>query len=180
MSLAVTTVLAVAMAGCGSSRSAADVAGQDAAAVVPADWTVVDDEPSGVSFALPSSSEPAEAQVPAADGEEVTVRNYVAREPQAEVGFNILDVPHGEYSLDAGVQSVASSLDGTVEDAESIDVGGHDAVQGSVSFGDDNVALFQLILIDDHVLQPLVAGESADREQLDQYFDQLVGSVDAG
>lgn len=176
--MAVTTVLAVALAGCGSSRSAAEVAGQDA--VVPADWTVVDDEPSGVSFALPSSSEPAEAQVPAADGEEVTVRNYVAREPEAEVGFNILDVPHGEYSLDAGVQSVASSLDGTVEDAESIDVGGHDAVQGSVSFGDDNVALFQLILIDDHVLQPLVAGESADREQLDHLFDQLVGSVDAG
>lgn len=170
----------VVLAGCSVPASGSAGSDSDAEPVVPSDWTVVDDEPSGVTFALPSAdTSPSEEHVPAPDGEEVTVRNYVAMEPGAEIDFNILDVPRGEYSLDAALQGVVSSLDGTVEHTDDIDVGGHEAMQAEVSFGTGSVALFQLIVTDRHVLQPLVAGEETDREELDRYFHQLVESVDA-
>lgn len=191
---AVVVVLAAAplLAGCGQQdgsgsgdEAAADGAATDDAATddgspaVPDDWALVDDTPSGVTFALPEPSTPSEQEVPSPEGDEVTVRNYVAREDGAEVGFNVLDVPHGEYDLDAGLQSVVASLDGTVEDADPIDLDGHEGMEAEVRFGNGEVAIFQLIVTDHHVLQPLVAGNVDDRDRLDHYFDQLVDSVDA-
>lgn len=184
--VAVVVVMAAALAGCGQQggsssgdETATDGAATDDEPVVPDDWAVVDDTPSGVSFALPEASTPSEQEVPSPEGDEVTVRNYVAREDGAEVGFNVLDVPHGEYDLDAGLQSVVTSLDGTVEDAEPIDVDGHEGMEAEVSFGNGEVAIFQLIITEHHVLQPLVAGDADDRDRLGDYFDQLVDSVDA-
>ncbi|MGH8828970.1 MAG: hypothetical protein ACRDVZ_15500 [Jiangellaceae bacterium] len=171
---AVATLAALCLVGCGADAD-------NVSSGAPDGWAVLVDEPSGVEIALPEAAEPIERQVPAANGETVTVRNYTSViDTTHEVGFNVLDADGDEYSLDAGAESAAGSIGGTLRNVEDITVAGRDAVQAEIVFGDGKLALFQLIVLDDHIVQPLVAGVEADREELQDTFDDLVGSVDLG
>jgi hypothetical protein len=171
---AVAALTALSLTGC-----AADTENTSSAA--PDGWAVLVDEPSGVEIALPEAAEPIERQVPAANGETVTVRNYTSViDNTLEVGFNVLDANGEQYRLDAGAESAAESLGGTLRNVEDITVAGRDAVQAEIVFGDGKLAMFQLVVLDDHIVQPLVAGVEADRAELQDTFDDLVGSVDLG
>lgn len=180
------TLAALSLTGC--SSAAEDVAsapeGSTAADVssAPEGWTVLVDEPSGVELAMPVDVDPIENQVPSADGASVTVRTYSAVNEggDQEVAFNVIDIGGGEYDLDLGAEGSAESIGGTLGNVEDITVDGHAGVQAEISFGDGQLALFQIVELDEHVIQPMVAGAEADRQELQDTFDDLVSSVDVG
>ncbi len=145
---------------------------------VPSGWVLITDTPSGVSLALPSAADPVEQAVPAATGETVTVRNYTALEADVDIGFNVLDTPAESYSVEAGVEGVARSIGGTVDESAAVETDGHSGIEAEVGYGDGEVAIFRMIVLDEHVVQPLVAGAESDRDELMHYFDQLVDSID--
>lgn len=144
----------------------------------PGGWTLITDAPSGVTVALPSTADPVEQVVPAATGEAVTVRNYTALEAEFDIGFNVLDTPGESYSVEAGAEGVAGSIGGTVEESVPVETDGYPGIEAEVAFGDDELAIFRVIVLDEHVVQPLVAGSQGDRDELMGYFDQLVDSID--
>jgi hypothetical protein len=145
-------------------------------------WVTVTDEPSGARIALPEKSEPASDTAADANGSQVTLRQYAATaaDGAVEVGFNVLDTRGGSYNLDTGVREVASSLHGYIVSQQPSDIDGHDAVNVEVSYGADNVVLFQLVNADEHVLQPLVAGPASRRDVVEETFEQLTDSLDVG
>ena len=145
-------------------------------------WVTMTDEPSGARIALPEEAEPASDIASDANGSRVTVRQYAstAAGGAVEVGFNVLDTRGGRYDLDTGVREVATSLQGQVVSAQSTNIDGHDAVNVEVSYGGDNVVLFQLVNADEHVLQPLVAGPASRRDVVEETFEQLTESLDVG
>jgi hypothetical protein len=112
----------------------------------------------------------------------VTLRQYTATAAggTVEVGFNVLDTYGGAYDLDVGVREVATTLDGQVVSSRPADIDGHDAVNVELSYGGDNVVLFQLVSADEHVLQPLVAGPASRRDVVERTFEQLTESLDVG
>jgi hypothetical protein len=97
-----------------------------------------------------------------------------------EVGFNVLDLDGGTYDLEAGLQGVVDQIEGTVERSDTITVHGNEGVEAEVSFGPSYVTTFQLIALDDHVLQPLVSSEQENSDHAEEYFEQLIGSIDLG
>ncbi|HEY9378206.1 MAG TPA: hypothetical protein VIQ02_14065 [Jiangellaceae bacterium] len=145
-------------------------------------WVTVTDEPSGARIALPEKTKPASDTAADANGSQVTFRQYEATAAggAVEVGFNVLDTRGGTYDLDTGVREVATSLHGQVVSARPTDIDGHDAVNVEVSYGEDNVVLFQLVSADEHVLQPLVAGPASRRDVVEDTFEQLTESLDVG
>jgi hypothetical protein len=145
-------------------------------------WVTVTDEPSGARIALPQRSEPASDTAASANGSQVTLRQYTATAAggTVEVGFNVLDTYGGAYDLDVGVREVATTLDGQVVSSRPADIDGHDAVNVELSYGGDNVVLFQLVSADEHVLQPLVAGPASRRDVVERTFEQLTESLDVG
>lgn len=163
------------LTGCGSDDEAS---GSDA--VVPEGWTVVTDEPSGIEVGMPEAVDAQEQDAPTSDGGTMTARSYfTVADEVVELGFNVLDLSGGSYDLETGVQGVVDQIGGTVEDKQEITVDGHDAIQAEATF-EGGVAVFQLIVLDDHVLQPLVASAEEDRDTAQEYFDQLTGSIDLG
>jgi hypothetical protein len=154
--------------GCGS--------GDDA----PEGWTVIDDEPSGIAVALPEEVDPQEQDSPTADGGTMTSRSYFLVQDGVEVGFNVLDLGGGTYDLEAGLEGTAGAIDGEIARSEPITVAGYDGLEAEVTFRDEFVAVFQLILLDDHVFQPMVSTEQSNREAADELFGQLLDSVDLG
>jgi hypothetical protein len=145
-------------------------------------WVTVIDQPSGARIALPEESEPASDTAADANGSQVTFRRYeaTAADGAVEVGFNVLDTRGGEYDLDTGVREVATTLHGQIVSTRSTDIDGHDAVNVEVSYGADNLVLFQLVNADEHVLQPLVAGPASRRDVVEKTFEQLTESLDVG
>jgi hypothetical protein len=145
-------------------------------------WVTVTDEPSGARIALPEETEPASTTASDANGSQVTLRQYasMAAGGVVEVGFNVLDTRGGRYDLDTGAREVATRLGGNVVSARPTDIDGHDAVNVEVSYGDDNLVLFQLVSADEHVLQPLVAGPASRRAVVEETFEQLTESLDVG
>jgi hypothetical protein len=143
-------------------------------------WVTVTDEPSGAQIALPAGARPLSDTAADAVGSPVTLRQYAATAAggAVEVGFTVLDTEGGSYDLDTGVREVASSLDGQVVSARPTDIDGHAALEAEVSYGTDNVVLFQLVDADDHVLQPLVAGPASRRDVMEETYEQLTGSLD--
>ena len=69
-------------------------------------WVTVTDEPSGARIALPEAAEPTADTAAAANGPQVTLRQYTASAAggAVEVGFNVLDTRGGRYDFDAGVR----------------------------------------------------------------------------
>lgn len=157
------------VAACGAGEPAEPVDG----------WATVTDGPSGARIDLPEAAEPTADTAAAANGPTVTLRNYTASAAGGalEVGFNVLDTRGGRYDFDAGVEQVATSLDGRIVSSLPTAVDGHAAVDVEVSYG-GQVVRFQLIDADDHVLQPLVAGPADRRDLVEKTFDQLTGSLD--
>lgn len=143
-------------------------------------WVTVTDEPSGVRIALPEGAHPSAETAADADGSPVALRQYAATAAggAVEVGFTVLDTEGGSYDLDTGVREVASSLHGQVVSARPTDIDGHAALDVEVSYGSDNIVLFQLVEADDHVLQPLVAGPASRRDVMEKTYQQLTGSLD--
>ncbi len=160
----------VMLGGCGGDDPAPSASG----------WTTVTDEPSGASIDLPAPAEPEADTAHSADGSSVTLRNYTTTVAggQVEVGFNVLDTHGQRYDFAAGVREVASSLDGRVVSTRELDVDGHDAVDVELAYGGDNVVMFQLVDLDDHVVQPLVAGPAARRDLVKETYEQLTSSLD--
>ena len=145
-------------------------------------WVTVVDEPSGARIALPEQSEPSADTAADANGSRVTLRQYAATaaDGTVEVGFNVLDTRGGAYDLDTGVREVATSLHGHIVSTQPTDIDGHDAVSAEISYGADNLVLFQLVNADEHVLQPLVAGHASRRDVVEKTFEQLTESLDVG
>ena len=145
-------------------------------------WVTVVDEPSGARIALPEKSEPAADTAADANGSQVTLRQYAATAAggSVEVGFNVLDTRGGSYDLDTGVREVATSLHGQIVSTQPTETDGHDAVSAEISYGADNLVLFQLVNADEHVLQPLVAGPASRRNVVEETFEQLTESLDVG
>lgn len=160
--------LAVALGGC---------AGDDPAAADG--WVPLVDEPSGAQFALPGEPEAHADSLPADDGSQVPLRNYVsvAEDGLVEVGLNVLDVPGESYDLDAGVAGVAQTLGGEVVSAVDTDVAGNPAVEVELSYGADMLVRFQLISTDEHVLQTLASGPESERDAVEATFQQLNDSL---
>jgi hypothetical protein len=165
-------------------ESADDEADDDAVDGIdsPGDWVLVTDEPSGISVAMPEEVAPEEQQTPSGDGELMTARSYFTLDADGivEVGFNVLDLDGGTYDLEAGLQGVVDQIEGTVERSDTITVHGNEGVEAEVSFGPSYVTTFQLIALDDHVLQPLVSSEQENSDHAEEYFEQLIGSIDLG
>lgn len=143
-------------------------------------WTTVTDGPSGARIDLPEAAESTSDTATAANGPAVTLRNYTASAAggAVEVGFNVLDTRGGRYDFGAGVDQVASSLDGRVVSSRPTAVDGHAAVDVEVSYDGGQVVLFQLVDADDHVLQPLVAGPADRRDLVEETFEHLTSSLD--
>jgi hypothetical protein len=143
-------------------------------------WETVTDGPSGARIDLPEGAESTADTATAANGPAVTLRNYTASAAGGalEVGFNVLDTRGGHYDFDAGVEQVATSLDGRIVSSRPTAVDGHAAVDVEVSYGRGQLVLFQLVDADDHVLQPLVAGPADRRDLVEKTFDHLTGSLD--
>jgi hypothetical protein len=144
-------------------------------------WVPLVDEPSGAQFALPGEPEAHTDSLPADDGSEVPLRNYVsvAEGGLVEVGLNVLDVPGESYDLDAGVTGVAQTLGAEVVSAVDTDVGGNPAVEVELSYGANMLVRFQLISTDEHVLQTLASGPESEREAVEATFQLLNDSLDA-
>ncbi|NDL57696.1 hypothetical protein [Phytoactinopolyspora mesophila] len=166
----------------GADDGADDDADDDTLAGVdiPDGWTLVTDEPSGISVALPDAVAPQEQEAPTGDGGTMTARSFFMVEGDVEVGFNVLDLDGGMYDLEVGMQGVADQIAGTVERSESITVDGNEGIEAEVSFGADYVTTFQLIELDDHVLQPLVSSEQQNSGQAEEYFEQITNSIELG
>src|SRR5215207_3103957 len=140
--LALCTILLVSATACADDEPVAS----------PADgWVTVTDQPSGAQIALPEGAQPSADTATDANGSQVTLRHYAATAAggAVEVGFNVLDTDGGSYDLDTGVREVASSLYGRVVSARPTDIDGHDARDVEVSYGTDNVVLFQLVDADE-------------------------------
>ncbi|NED94529.1 hypothetical protein G1H11_04310 [Phytoactinopolyspora alkaliphila] len=161
-------LVSLLLAGCGS--------GDD----TPEGWTMIDDESSGIAVAMPENVDPQEQEAPTSDGGTMTTRSYFVVREGVEMGFNVLDLDGGTYDLEAGLEGTAAAIEGEIASREPITVDGYDGVEAEVIFQDDFVAVFQLILLDDHVLQPMVSTEQDNRSTGDEYFSQLVDSIDLG
>jgi hypothetical protein len=170
---ALCAILLVMISACGT---------EDPVAQPARGWVTVVDKPSGARIALPEETEPAADTAADANGSQVTLRQYAATaaDGTVEVGFNVLDTRGGWYDLDTGVREVATSLDGHVVSTQPTDIDGHDAVNAEISYGADNLVLFQLVNADEHVLQPLVAGPASRRDVVEETFEQLTESLDVG
>lgn len=144
------------------------------------EWIDLTDEPSGARFALPSQAEPMENTAPVSDGSTVSLRNYSAMtlDGLVEVGFNVIDTPGDEYSFEAGVDGVASTLDGEVVDSTEIDVDGNAGVDVEMTYGEGYVVLFQLITTEDHIIQTLASGPQAERAVVEDVYQQLNESLE--
>jgi hypothetical protein len=145
-------------------------------------WVTVVDKPSGARINLPEESEPAADTAADASGSRVTLRQYAATaaDGTVEVGFNVLDTRGGSYDLDTAVREVATSLRGHIISTQPTDIDGHDAVNAEISYGANNLVLFQLVNADEHVLQPLVAGPESRRDVVEETFEQLTESLYVG
>lgn len=165
------------LVGCGSD----DEDSSEPEAVVPEGWTVVIDEPSGIAVAMPEDVDPQEQDSPTSDGGTMKLRSYfMVADDIVEVGFNVLDLGGGTYDLDAGLEGVVGQIGGTVEDKEEITVDGHEAVQVEATVGDGAMTIFRLIVLDGHVLMPMVSSAEENHDQAEEYFGQLTGSIDLG
>lgn len=145
-----------------------------------ADWVVLTDEPSGTTFALPERVDPEENSATISDGSSVQLRNYsaMATSGEIEVGFNVIDTPGEQYSFEAGVDGVANTLGGEVISTNEIEVSGHDAVDVEMAYGGDYIVFFQLITTDDHILQALASGPEAERDVVEEAYQQLGDSLE--
>lgn len=144
------------------------------------EWVNLTDKASGARFALPSKVEPRENTATVQDGSDVSLRNYATQvgDGVVEVGFNIIDTPGASYDLEAGVDGVASTLEGEVVASSDTEVDGHAAVDVEISYGEDMLVLFQLIRAGDHVMQTLASGPQSDRETVEATYQELNESLE--
>jgi len=195
-SLLASSALAVVLAGCGSGHLGQELAAPATPTVTGApgiddqvetgesgpldQWVPITDEPSGARFSLPTDAEPMEDTATVEDGSHVELRNYssIAMGGVVEVGFNIIDTEGTGYDLEAGVDGVANTLDGEVVSAVDTEVDGSPAVDVEMTYGEDQVVLFQLVSTDDHVLQTLASGPESAREAVEITYQKLNESLE--
>lgn len=142
-------------------------------------WVEVTDADSGIALMMPQTVEPQDIESPTPDGGAMEGRSYFVVDAGVEVGYNVLGLDGRTYDLEAGLEGVAEAVNGTVASSESITVDGHDGIEAEIDM-DEAFATLQMIVVDDYVLQPLVATEDANRDTAEAYFTELVDSIDVG
>jgi len=138
----------------------------------------VTDESSGVTAELPELVEPEEQQLELAEGEPLTLRSYTSSDGTAEVALNVLDVGSAEFNLNEGLTGTVEAIQGDLVNESTTEVDGYPARTGEITVGGNTTVFVQLIALDEHVVQPLVAGPTEAREEVEASFAALLESLE--
>ena len=146
-----------------------------------AEWFIITDQPSGITFTMPEQIDAQSNTATVADGTSVALRNYSAMTvDDIEVGFNVIDTPGEEYDFDAGIEGVATTLGGEVVSRTETEVAGGPAVDVEMTYGDGYIVFFQLVTGDEHIVQSLASGPQSERAAVEVTYEQLSESVEVG
>jgi hypothetical protein len=146
-----------------------------------AEWFSITDQPSGITFMMPEQIDAESNTATVADGTSVALRNYSAMTmDDIEVGFNVIDTPGEGYDFDAGIEGVATTLDGEVVSRTETDVAGSPAVDVEMTYGDGYIVFFRLVTGDEHIVQSLASGPQTERAAVEVTYQQLSESVEVG
>ncbi len=142
-------------------------------------WVSVVDELSRSRVALPEGAKPIANTIPRPDGTTVTTRGFVFEHADGVLGFELIDDFATMDDLDKLAEFLAASVDGAVRTTEEADTGRERGIDGEISYGDNQVMLFRILVQDSNgdVWSGFVGGPESDLRRLESEFSRLTGSV---
>lgn len=143
------------------------------------EWTAFVDEPTGTSAALPEGAEPIANPIPGPAGRTIMSRGFVHEHADGVLGFEVIDEFATLDDLRKMAELLAISVGGTVGSVEEIDAGQANGIDGEISYGDDQLMLFRILVLNGagDVWNGFVGGPAADRTRLESEFSRLMVSV---
>ncbi|MFF4761077.1 hypothetical protein [Streptomyces sp. NPDC001292] len=148
---------------------------------IAAQWVNTTDAPSGITVKLPGSTKVEHDSI-TLSGKTYQLRMYKASAGKNKAAFQVTDM-HGADSkaaLDPAIRGVAASISGTVSRNQPLEVAGHPAREGRITFdsnGVPSVVLVRYVAAADHLVGLVASGPAADEKGVKQLYQQLTGSL---
>ncbi|MEV6056776.1 hypothetical protein [Streptomyces sp. NPDC052107] len=148
---------------------------------IAAQWVKTTDAPSGITVKLPGRTKVEHDSI-TMSGKTFQIRMYKVSAGKNKVAFQVTDM-HGadtKAALDPAVRGVAASTNGTVSRNHPLEVAGHPAREGRITFDDNgvpSVVLVRYVAATDHLVGLVASGPAADEKGVKQLYQQLTGSL---
>ncbi|PZF85022.1 hypothetical protein [Jiangella anatolica] len=142
-------------------------------------WAPIRDEASGSNLALPEGARPIANTIPGPDGTTVITRGFVFEHDDGVIGFEMIDDYATLDDLEKMADFLAASVGGAVVATEEVDVGQERGIDGEVVYGDDQLMLFRILVLnsDGDVWSGFAGGPEEDRERLESEFTRLTDTA---
>lgn len=147
------------------------------------EWTPFSDPETGLTVDLPGDPASFSDEIEVEPGNVVTIHAHVVESVDSAITFGVYELSLPVFDLDASVEGAAGEIGGTVESSEEIEYEGLEGRDAVVTISDpslgEGIALLRVVSLADEqqAVQISVIGPADDRDDLQELFDRVVGSL---